>query len=92
MTLSDKEKREKDLRQAETYLITGSQAGKDGKRSQAAEAFSEAERCFRLAGEMERAGKSCSLLAATQWQNNLPEQAIRSYQRAPQLYKRPVVQ
>ena len=87
MTTSDKEKREKGLQQAETYLNAGSEARNDGKLDQAADAFGEAERRFRLAGDMERAGDSCSLLAAVQLQNNMPEQAIRSYQRALQLYK-----
>lgn len=44
MTTSDKEKREKDLQQAETYLNAGSEARKDGKLDQAADAFGSARR------------------------------------------------
>jgi tetratricopeptide (TPR) repeat protein len=84
---SGKEKREKDLQQAETYLNAGSKARNDGKLGQAADAFEEAERRFRLAGDRKRAGESCSLLAAAQVQNTMPRQAIRSYQRALRLYK-----
>src|SRR6266566_3212959 len=87
MTTSDKEKREKDLQQAETCLNAGSEACKDGKLDQAADAFGEAETRFRLAGDVKRAGDSCSLLAAAQVQHTMPEQAIRSYQRALELYK-----
>src|SRR5690349_6818720 len=87
MITPDKEKREKDLQQAETYLNAGSEARKDGKLGQAADAFGEAERRFRLAGDLKRAGESRSLLAAAQLQNNMPEQAIRSYQRARRVYK-----
>src|SRR5438874_967902 len=87
MTTSDKEKREQDLQQAETCLNAGSEACNDGKLDQAADAFGEAERRFRLAGDVKRAGESCSLLAAAQLQHNMPEQAIRSYQRALRLYK-----
>lgn len=86
MTTSDNEKRDKDLQQAETYLNAGSEARKDGKLDQAASAFGEAETRFRLAGDLKRAGESCSLLAAAQVQNRMPEQAISSYQRAARLY------
>lgn len=84
MTTPDKEK---DRQQAEKRLQTGLEAYNDGNLEKASEAFGDAEIRFRLLGDMKRAGDSRALLADVQRQNNLPEQAIASYQRAIKLYK-----
>ena len=79
--------KEKDRQQAEKRLQTGLEAYNDGNLEKASEAFGDAEIRFRLIGDMKRAGDSRALLADVQRQNNLPEQAISSYQRAIKLYK-----
>src|SRR5579859_3135488 len=72
---------------AEMRLQAGMAAYSEGKLEAAADAYIEAEKLFRQAGDVKRAGDSRSLLADVQRENNLLEQAISSYRRAMKLYR-----
>ncbi len=75
-----------DVQTAEKRLQAGIEAFNNGTLDIASEAFSDAEIRFRLLGDFKRAGDSRSMLADTQRQNNMLEQAANSYQRAMKLY------
>lgn len=76
-----------DTTSAEKRLQDGIDAFSAGKFETAASAFVEAEKQFRQASDLKRAGDSRSLLADMQRENNLIEQAVTSYRRAINLYK-----
>src|SRR5487761_1808395 len=72
---------------AETRMQDGLRAYSEGKSERAADAFIEAEKLFRQAGEIKRAGDARALLGDVQREKNLNEQAVASYQRAIKLYR-----
>src|SRR5689334_3639385 len=71
---------------AEKRLQDGIEAYNAGTLDAATEAFGDAERCFRILGDVKRVADSCSMLAEVYRQKNQLEQAVVSYQRAVKLY------
>lgn len=67
---------EHERQQAEKRLQEGIEAYNAGTLDTAAEVFGDAERCFRILGDVKRVADSCSMLAEVYRQKNQLEQGV----------------
>lgn len=87
MTISDKERREKELQQAEAYLNTGSEARNNGELERAQADYQKAENLYRANGKPQGQGNATLALGHIAWQRGLLDEAADYYRQAAHFFQ-----